>query len=184
MFCSSSACVRASHICTGESAFHVLPESASAKVECLRVEFVRCPPRSRGRPPLKAVGNVGSRSKAFLRSSKRLLGSRAGSAGGPDLRPEYPVLVRLGVAYNEHMARGWESKSVEEQISAAEARQEAKAARPLSRFEIEQQTRKKGLLLEIVRLTRELESASNQRYRELLQRSLDHVQGELAKLEA
>ena len=82
------------------------------------------------------------------------------------------------------MARGWESKAVEEQISAAEARKEAKAARPLSRFEIEQQTRKKGLLLEIVRLTRELESASNQRYRELLQRSLDHVQGELAKLEA
>ena len=94
------------------------------------------------------------------------------------------VLVRLGVAYNERMARGWESKAVEEQISAAEARKDAKVARALSRVEIEQQTRKKGLLLELVRLTRELESTRNQRYRELLERSLDHVQGELAKLEA
>ena len=82
------------------------------------------------------------------------------------------------------MARGWESKSVEEQISAAEASKDAKTGRPLSRFEIEQQTRKKGLLLEVVRLTRELESARNQRYRAMLQRSLDHVQEELAKLEA
>ena len=82
------------------------------------------------------------------------------------------------------MARGWESKSVEEQISAAEAMKDAATtAHPLSRFEVEQQTRKNGLLLEIVRLTRELESARNQRYREMLQRSLDHAQGELAKLE-
>ena len=81
------------------------------------------------------------------------------------------------------MARGWESKSVEDQISAAQDRRESKPARALTRFEIEQQTRKQGLLLEIVRLSRELQAARSERYRELLKRSLEHVESELAKLE-
>jgi hypothetical protein len=81
------------------------------------------------------------------------------------------------------MARGWESKSVEDQISGAQAQRESKPGRALTRFEIEQQTRKKGLLLEIVRLSRELQAARSERYRELLKRSLEHVEAELAKLE-
>ena len=81
------------------------------------------------------------------------------------------------------MARGWESKSVEDQISAAQDRRESKPGLALTRFEIEQQTRKNGLLLEIVRLSRELQAARSERYRELLKRSLEHVESELAKLE-
>ena len=81
------------------------------------------------------------------------------------------------------MARGWESKSIEDQINAADANRESKPGRALTRFEIEQQTRKTGLLLERVRLTRELEAARNERYRDLLKQSLEHVEGELAKLE-
>jgi hypothetical protein len=80
------------------------------------------------------------------------------------------------------MARGWESKSVEDQISAADANKESKPGRALTRFEIEQQTRKTGLLLESVRLTRELEAARNERYRDLLKQSLEHVEAELTKL--
>jgi hypothetical protein len=86
-------------------------------------------------------------------------------------------------AYNGRMARGWESKSIEDQISAADASRESKPGRALTRFEIEQQNRKTGLLLERVRLTRELEAARNERYRDLLKQSLEHVESELAKLE-
>jgi hypothetical protein len=81
------------------------------------------------------------------------------------------------------MARGWESKSVENQISAADTEKESKPGRTLTQFEIERQNLKTGLRLESVRLTRELETARNERYRELLKQSLKHVETELAKLE-
>jgi hypothetical protein len=82
------------------------------------------------------------------------------------------------------MARGWESKSVEDQLSAAEARRETKSEPALTELDLERQRRKKGLLLERVRLTRELADARHERHRELLRRSLEHVEAELAEFEA
>jgi hypothetical protein len=81
------------------------------------------------------------------------------------------------------MARGWESKSVEEQISAAEDRQHATATAAVKAFDVDRRKRKQGLLLERARITREMEQSLKKRYVELLERALAHVDAEIAKLE-
>ena len=93
----------------------------------------------------------------------------------------YPQLRQL--AYNELMARGWESKSVEQQMSAAEDRQHDKDKAAVTASEIERRKRKQGLMLERGRITREMEQAHKRRYLVLLERALNHVEAELAKLE-
>ncbi len=87
------------------------------------------------------------------------------------------------LSYNVGMARGWESKNIEDQISAAEAKQEARLKENLTSLEVEQQKRKASLQLERARLVREIEGANNARYVALLKRSLSHIETELAKLE-
>ena len=81
------------------------------------------------------------------------------------------------------MARGWESKAIEEQINAAEAEKQTRAKQPLTVLEIERQKRKEGLLLERGRIEREMRQAHKRRYLVLLERSLAHIEKELAKLE-
>ena len=81
------------------------------------------------------------------------------------------------------MARGWESKAVEEQIGAAEAEKDTRARRAFTREEIELEMRRKNLLLERTRLVREMERASKRRHLSLLERGLAYVDSELAKLE-
>ena len=81
------------------------------------------------------------------------------------------------------MARGWESKSVEEQIGAAEANKEARGKRALTAHEIERLRRKEGLLLERTRLVREMERAYKRRHLQLLERGLAYIESELSKLE-
>ena len=81
------------------------------------------------------------------------------------------------------MARGWESKAVEEQIGAAEAEKDTRARRALTREEIELEMGRKHLLLERTRLVREMERASKRRHLSLLERGLAYVDSELAKLE-
>jgi hypothetical protein len=81
------------------------------------------------------------------------------------------------------MARGWESKSVEEQIDATKAEREARAKPELTDYERKRKTRKDGLLLARTRIIKDLESARNHRYRELLERNLAHIDMELAKFE-
>jgi hypothetical protein len=80
------------------------------------------------------------------------------------------------------MARGWESKSVEEQISAAEGAKAARKKRTLTAEEIEQRKREHGLLLERARIIREMERAHKRRHLVLLERGLAHIESELAKL--
>jgi hypothetical protein len=79
------------------------------------------------------------------------------------------------------MARGWESKAIEDQISAAEAKQEARLRQSQHLDEIEREKRKESLQLERTRLIREIESTRNNRYRLLLQRSLDYIETELER---
>jgi hypothetical protein len=79
------------------------------------------------------------------------------------------------------MARGWESKAIEDQISEAEVKQEVRAKVRLTPQEIEQQKRRQGLLLERARLIRQIEEAHNARYLTLLERALEHIDAELAE---
>jgi len=81
------------------------------------------------------------------------------------------------------MARGWESKSVEDQIGAAEAAKEMRAKRALTEHQLEQIKRKEGLLLERARIIREMERAYMRRHLTMLERGLAHIESELAKLE-
>ena len=82
------------------------------------------------------------------------------------------------------MARGWESKSVEDQKDAAEAARATAAKRQLSPQEAERQTAREGLLLSRARTLTALQGACDARYRALLETTLAHVDEELKKLDA
>ena len=81
------------------------------------------------------------------------------------------------------MARGWESKAVEDQIGDAEARKESRAKPVLTGAEFERQRRREGLLLERARILREMERAYRRRHLLVLERALVHLDSELAKLD-
>ena len=80
------------------------------------------------------------------------------------------------------MARGWESKSVEEQISERQSEKQTSAKKKPTRLEIEKKTKREGILLARSRAATALESTRDDRYRALLQRTLDHLDEELSKL--
>ena len=80
------------------------------------------------------------------------------------------------------MARGWESKSVEEQISERQSEKQPSAKKKPTRQEIEKKTKREGILLARSRAATALESTRDDRYRALLQRTLDHLDEELSKL--
>lgn len=92
-----------------------------------------------------------------------------------------PLLAPTG--YNQFVARGWESKAVEDQIGEAEANKEARRKQRLTPGEIERLKRKNALLLERARIVREMERAYMRRHLVILERGLAHIDAELAKLE-
>ena len=73
------------------------------------------------------------------------------------------------------MARGWESKSVEEQINEREAEAQQLRKEKPSRLEIEQRSKQEGIRLARSRTTAAMECTHDERYRALLQRTLDRV---------
>ena len=77
------------------------------------------------------------------------------------------------------MARGWESKSVEDQKSAAEADRDAQIKPRMSADERAKQERKQSLLLSRAQIISRLEVATNERYRAQLQVALDHLDAQL-----
>jgi hypothetical protein len=81
------------------------------------------------------------------------------------------------------MARGWESKSVEDQMDAAESARAAAAKRTLTPEEAERQTVRDGLLMSRARTLTALQGACDARYRSLLETTLAHVDEELKKLD-
>jgi hypothetical protein len=91
-------------------------------------------------------------------------------------------LYRATVGYTADVARGWESKSVEDQISEREAEAEKSRKKQASREEAEQQARRESILLARSRTVAVLESTTDERYRALLKRTLEHLDSELAKL--
>jgi hypothetical protein len=81
------------------------------------------------------------------------------------------------------MARGWESKSVEDQIESAESRRpRGVSALPLSDAEIELVRTRENLALSRTRILRELETSKNPRYLTLLKRELAVLEEKLRKL--
>ena len=80
------------------------------------------------------------------------------------------------------MARGWESKSVEDQIAEREASASSGPQKRLSPSEAERQAKRDGLLLARARILTAIQSARNETYRAQLESALKHLDSELAGL--
>jgi hypothetical protein len=78
------------------------------------------------------------------------------------------------------MARGWESKSVEEQQAVAVTTPPAKI--PLTPDQIAKQWQVQGLLLSRQRVLQQLQSVENSRHREMLESALSDLDTRLARL--
>ena len=81
------------------------------------------------------------------------------------------------------MARGWESKSVEDQMAQVESDRRDRAKVALTPAEMARQTQREGLLLSRSRTLASLQGACDARYRALLETTLAHVEAELKKLD-
>jgi hypothetical protein len=83
--------------------------------------------------------------------------------------------------YNFSVARGWESKSVEEQQAQAVS-SSGPAPPPLTPAQIASQRQRTGLLLSRQRVLQQLEAAQNPRHRQVLQSALADLDAQLARL--
>ena len=82
------------------------------------------------------------------------------------------------------MARGWESKTVEEQISAREAESHGVSKAALTPEQVERLSKREGLLLMRAYALSEIRSTRHERRRTLLRRTLEHLDRQLAELES
>ena len=80
------------------------------------------------------------------------------------------------------MARGWESKSIEDQIAEREAEAQKAKDPQLTPKQIEQRAKREGLLLARSRTQASLESARDPRYRAMLEKALAHLDKELSEI--
>jgi hypothetical protein len=83
--------------------------------------------------------------------------------------------------YNFSVARGWESKSVEEQ-QAQEVSPSGPAPPPLTPAQIASQRHKTGLLLSRQHVLQQLEVAQNPLHRQILQSALSDLDAQLTRL--
>jgi len=80
------------------------------------------------------------------------------------------------------MARGWESKSVEDQIDMAEARRATTAGGVQTPKTLEAIRKKESILLSRTRVVHDLESAQNPRYKAVLNKALADLDAQLSTL--
>ena len=80
------------------------------------------------------------------------------------------------------MARGWESKSVELQIDAAESRHATAQQGRQSPEELRLRRERESLQLSRTRVLRDLETARHPRHREQLAAALAHLERQIEKL--
>jgi hypothetical protein len=73
------------------------------------------------------------------------------------------------------MARGWESKSVEDQIAAREDARSGAAAPAPTPAEIARDARRNTLLLARARAMQDLQIACDKRHRALLEQTIAHL---------
>jgi hypothetical protein len=81
------------------------------------------------------------------------------------------------------MARGWESKSVEEQQNQAQQTTTQDEKDALKRLDAEKMRTIQALRLNRARIREQIERSTNDRYKELLGRELEHLEHELKQLE-
>ena len=79
------------------------------------------------------------------------------------------------------MAKGWESKSVENQVQDSESQSNNKR-QPLTAAQIEAHRRREVLLLSRARVADDLQSSSDARYRDQLTRALVDLDAQISQL--
>jgi hypothetical protein len=80
------------------------------------------------------------------------------------------------------VARGWESKSVEDQIAASEERKATASRRARTADDLERESRKQGLMLSRAKILTDIENARDGRHRAALQQALDYIDAQLNSL--
>lgn len=80
------------------------------------------------------------------------------------------------------MARGWESKSVEQQQEEREERRKTGGA-PLSPDHQQRNRKREGLHLSRKSLSQQLQAASNPRHRQMLEQAIAELDRQLSSLE-
>jgi hypothetical protein len=80
------------------------------------------------------------------------------------------------------MAKGWESKAVEEQIQESQAAEQENPRKQFTPEQMEAHRRKEVLLLSRAHVEKDLSASQNPRYREQLSKALSHIDAELSKL--
>lgn len=82
------------------------------------------------------------------------------------------------------MARGWESKEIESQIEAAEARASHSQRPPVNPEELRRERERESLELSRTRVLQDMAAARNPKYLEILERSLRYLDEKIAGLSA
>lgn len=85
--------------------------------------------------------------------------------------------------YNQSMARGWESKSVEAQQEDAASEQSLKKPR-LTREQADRLREKESLQLSLRNVVKQLEGSSNSQRRDMLQRAKSDLERRIQTLSA
>jgi hypothetical protein len=80
------------------------------------------------------------------------------------------------------VARGWESKAVEDQIAASEDRKAAASKRARTSDELERESRRQGLLLSRAKIVGDIQKARDERHRAALQQALDYIDAQITGL--
>ena len=80
------------------------------------------------------------------------------------------------------MARGWESKSVEDQIGDAEAAKEDREKIHQSQQGRVRENQRQNLLLSRTQIMGRLKAATNAQYRAQLEQALKHLEAQLVEL--
>lgn len=80
------------------------------------------------------------------------------------------------------MARGWESKSVESQMDAAEERGKSGDNNALSEEQKKAKRERALLVLARANLLQQMEASGNERYRETVQRTLKDLDEKIARM--
>ena len=91
------------------------------------------------------------------------------------------VLIQASDGIIKGMARGWESKAVEDQIAAAEAEKQTQERRVLTDLERERRAHRERLRLARAKIVSDLEASRNERYRAQLKRALADLNAELGE---
>ncbi len=83
-----------------------------------------------------------------------------------------------------NMARGWESKAVEEQIESKSTNFVARDKKQRTADQVQKQIEKRNLEAARAKVRHEIANTHNERYQQMLTRSLQDLESKLAKLES